>query len=514
MQDAGKTARADSSEDRTFERPSWLGRAVEVLGEGWAKVDSSGRIEDAAGSLFKLLDFPQSYARTGVRLREAIRALRSDDGFDWPPRMSASGWRWHAVRQDGQKIVIEAHALAGKVWLVRVRRAESESAASIAGGDPDSLRHPATGLPQRALLIDRLQQAIERSQRTVTHRFAVVLISLTAVDRGAFAPVDLLRAIARQLQDAVRPADTVALLEQGIFALIIEPVRGDDATVQVAVEANLDNLRRALDGIGTEPSLSTGAAFAVGIGDGASHPSDLIALTRARLSRLQQPAAATVSEDAARTGQAEGITLTEEIDLATGQTGAIVVTAAHVPDSETILAALAARYPHDGVTNDGAAIASAAGASPEAAPGRLVVATANLPPIETLNVLQQVQQRWRADATVILELDEAAITQDPDSAIQLIDAAVRREISIGIGRFGIRQCSDALIDRLPLSRLTLDPQQTADARTSAQARVLVAATADWAHERDIQVIATAVTDDALLRLLAKLGCDGGRGYIA
>lgn len=511
MQDAGKNARANSSEGRTFERPHWLSHAVEALGEGWATVDGAGRIEDAAGSLFKLLDSPHSYSKPGVRLREAIRALRSDDGFDWPPKKSTSGWRWHAVRQDGQKIVLEAHALAGKVWLVRVRRAESETAASLADGDPDSLRHPATGLPQRALLIDRLQQAIERSQRTVTHRFAVVLISLTAVDCGSIAPVNLLRAIARQLQDAVRPADTVALLEQGIFALLIEPVRGDDATVQVAIEAILDNLRRALDGIVTETSLRAGAAFAVGIGDGASHPSDLIALTRSRLSRLQQPVAAATANDASRTGQAEGITLSDEIDLATGQPDAIVMTAAHVPDSETILAALATRYPSDGATQDGASNHAANGADADEMPGRLVIATANLPPLETLNMLEQVRQRWRGGAaSLILELDEAAITRDPDSAIQLIDAAVRREISIGIGRFGIRQCSDALIDRLPLSRLTLDPQLTADARTSAQARVLVAATADWAHERDIQVIATDVTDDALLRLLTKLGCDGAR----
>jgi Amt family ammonium transporter len=100
----------------------------------------------------------------------------------------------------------------------------------------DALHDPLTGLPNRALFMDRLEQALERAKRRPDKLFAVLFLDVDRFkaindSRGHAAADELLRALAQRLQACLRGMDTVARLGGDEFAFLIEEVEGPaDAT--------------------------------------------------------------------------------------------------------------------------------------------------------------------------------------------------------------------------------------------------------------------------------------------
>ena len=91
----------------------------------------------------------------------------------------------------------------------------------------DAFHDPLTGLPNRALFVDRLDQAIRRTQRKTEQKFAVLFID---VDRfkvindslGHSFGDELLIAIAKRLQECIRLDDTIARLGGDEFTILAE----------------------------------------------------------------------------------------------------------------------------------------------------------------------------------------------------------------------------------------------------------------------------------------------------
>jgi hypothetical protein len=240
------------------------------------------------------------------------------------------------------------------------------------------------------------------------------------------------------------------------------------------------NLRGALDLIPTDAPTGAAACFSVALGDGGSHPSDLIALARSRLVRA--PTAGTV-------------TLVPEIGLRDRLPVARVARAAELSDGAALAEALVAQLTGD---TDG-----------EALP--LVLVVERLPAIEPLLALKLALAHRLPSLELTIEIDEAAVARDPEAAIQLADAATARGIGVGLAGYGGGRCAEALIARLPLRRLCFDPELTAEARRAVPARVRLAAAIAATHERGLHVVAAEVADPAHATLLASLGCDAARG---
>ncbi len=103
-----------------------------------------------------------------------------------------------------------------------------------------ALHDPLTGLPNRALLLDRLGQALSRrpSASNSAARVAVALIDLDefkAVNDGLghAAGDDVLRTVGNRLASAVRPADTLARFGGDEFALLCESVPDEQEAVAI-----------------------------------------------------------------------------------------------------------------------------------------------------------------------------------------------------------------------------------------------------------------------------------------
>ncbi|MEN8144990.1 MAG: GGDEF and EAL domain-containing protein [Gemmatimonadota bacterium] len=169
---------------------------------------------------FEWLDriHPLDRERVEVELEEA---LRQDD---------SSFYSLHRLRHadDGYRSVL-VHGLGlrdsdGKVThILGVITASGAEGIETTPGMYDA----STGLPTRALLADRIGQAVRRRTRSPENTFAVLMVS--AIPQGSDAPAtevlaEIRAALARRLTLAVRPADTVAHARRGEFGMLLDGI--------------------------------------------------------------------------------------------------------------------------------------------------------------------------------------------------------------------------------------------------------------------------------------------------
>lgn len=109
-----------------------------------------------------------------------------------------------------------------------------------------SLHDALTGLPNRTLLMEHLQKALQRSQRNKNYLLALLFIDLDRFkiinDSWGHAVGDgLLIAVSRILKGCTREADTVARLSGDEFAILLEDLKDFQDAIAVA-ERLLDKL--------------------------------------------------------------------------------------------------------------------------------------------------------------------------------------------------------------------------------------------------------------------------------
>lgn len=105
--------------------------------------------------------------------------------------------------------------------------------------------HDALGLPNRALLIDRLSRSISRSRRLATDVgiFAVDIVDFASINDslGHQLADELLKSFEARLRGALRPSDTVARLSADQFAVLAEDLN-DHSEVEILAR----RIKRAL----------------------------------------------------------------------------------------------------------------------------------------------------------------------------------------------------------------------------------------------------------------------------
>jgi len=137
----------------------------------------------------------------------------------------------------------------------------------------DALRDPLTGLPNRMLLDDRLEQALKRSHRTGEH-FALILVDLDGFKdvndvRGHAAGDAVLRALARRFESVVRASDTVARVGGDEF-VVLSLGTSDDEQAAALVGRMRHVLRRPFRFEGSQIEIDGSVGWAVHPADGST----------------------------------------------------------------------------------------------------------------------------------------------------------------------------------------------------------------------------------------------------
>ena len=192
-----------------------------------------------------------------------------------------------AVRRDGQLVYLEVHQrpvemdgqrlISGAVLDVTARvHAESTEREKLLH---DAFHDVLTGLPNRALFLDRLEHRLALEKRRHQTSFSVLVLD---IDRfkvindslGHMRGDELLVEVARRLQSCLRPADTVARLSGDEFTILLEDVASAADARNVA-----DRLREELRvpfWLGAHEVFS-GASIGIAHGSAAyAHPEDIL----------------------------------------------------------------------------------------------------------------------------------------------------------------------------------------------------------------------------------------------
>jgi len=185
------------------------------------------------------------------------------------------GWRWVlsrglAVRNEAG----EAYRMAGSQSDITARKAAEERLLH------DAFHDPLTGLPNRALFMDRLGMAIAHAKRRLSYTYAVLFIDLDRFKNvndslGHSAGDELLIAVARRLESCLRPGDTVARLGGDEFTILLDEVADVDHAVQVAQRMHKE-MARPFRVHGHEVFVTMSLGITVGAGGDYDRPEDVL----------------------------------------------------------------------------------------------------------------------------------------------------------------------------------------------------------------------------------------------
>jgi diguanylate cyclase (GGDEF)-like protein/PAS domain S-box-containing protein len=189
--------------------------------------------EEHAGR--SLLDLVHAEDRPAVE--EALRQLLASPGeiVTFEHRLCHRDGSWRVIESTASNLLAQP-AVAGIVLnshdVTDRKRAEEKLL-------HDALHDDLTGLPNRALFMDRLRQSMERSRREPERMTAVLFLDLDQFkivndSLGHLVGDELLIQISAAIALALRPSDTIARVGGDEFAILLEGGRDVGDAVRVA----------------------------------------------------------------------------------------------------------------------------------------------------------------------------------------------------------------------------------------------------------------------------------------
>ena len=512
----------------------WNQRASETF--GWSR-------DEAMGSILADLIIPEAQR---IAHRDVLaRYLSTGEGPLFGKRVEVT-----ALDRDGRSFPIEL-----TIWPIRVSGEVRFNALvddiTLRKQLEDQLRHqalhdPLTGLPNRVLFVDRLQHALDRTERGPAGSIAVLFLDLddfkTVNDSlGHEAGDRLLEAVAERLGQTLRAGDTAARLGGDEFAILLE--EAPDGEPQAVAARILARLSRPLE----IESQGVSALGSIGIalsGDHGSTPEELLRnadlamyLAKARGKNRHELYEPGMHEQAMRRlsmkAELERAIVNHELDvhyqpIVALHDGSVVGLEAllrwrgldgqfvALPEiiaiaEETGLILPIGRFVMGRACRDARRWQEEMGADEKLD----IAINVSIVQLESGTLIHDVDRALAESGlpptSLVLEITESALSTDSLDSVRTIRALRARGIRLALDDFGTGYSSLARLRRFPVDIVKID-RSFVTAINKAREGVLVQSILDLGRSLEMDVVAEGVETEAQMLALRARGATLGQGY--
>ncbi|MFF7710708.1 EAL domain-containing protein [Pseudomonas sp. NPDC007930] len=402
-----------------------------------------------------------------------------------------------------------------------------------------------TKLPNRLLLGDRMEQAIQKASREKRH-FAVLFMDLDGFKAvndmyGHYTGDLLLQAVAERIQATKRGEDTVARLGGDEFVLLIDPGNPEDAAAlaqrlveRIAEPYTLSrNVVRVSTSIGIAIYPTDGATphelmvnadaamyhakemgrdgysfFEVNMNLNAHQQLQLQQDLRAALDnreftlhyqpKLVAPRGPVTGVEALLRWESpnHGYVAPDRFLPLAERTGLIVPIGNWVIDEACRQLAAWRDQGHQGLTM------------------AVNLSTVQLAHGGLVAVVREALQRHALDpAQLVLEVTESSAMRDPEASLAVLDELTALGVGISIDDFGAGYSSLLYLKRLPAQELKIDRGFIQELGLANEDEAIVSAIIALGRTLGLNVVAEGVETEAQQVLLTRLGCNTLQGYL-
>jgi diguanylate cyclase len=429
--------------------------------------------------------------------------------------------------------------LASAALVVCMARAGLTFRENIAQAVTDTL----TGLPNRRLFHDRVEQAINRARRQ-GERAAVMIIDLDRFKEvndtlGHRCGDLLLEEIAHRLRGALRESDTVARLGGDEFAVLLPSVPDAASAERVAVElGRVISESIVVEGVSLDTEASIGITL---FPDHGADVSELLQRADVAMYTAKSESLAFSLYGAAQDEYSpERLALVGELRRAIEE-GELVLhfqPKVRLAGGELVGAEALVRWQHPerGLLPPGEFIPLAEHtalikpltlyvleraleecARWEGGGHELSVAVnisaRNLLDAEFAEAVATSLERWGISPDRLeLELTETALMGNPVRALGVLRRLGESGVVLSIDDFGVGYTSLNQLKSLPIRVLKIDRSFVLNMATNTADAMIVRSTIELGHNLGLQVVAEGIESQEIHDALRDLGCDIGQGF--
>jgi len=400
-----------------------------------------------------------------------------------------------------------------------------------------------TGMPNRVLFYDRLEQATLTSSRYNT-QYAVMMMDLNRFKNindtlGHHIGDQMLKTVGERLQLILRKSDTIARLGGDEFSALLPAVDGDENATIVA-----QKIINALN----EPISVEGHSLSVGISIGIvrcpldGHNSSLL-MQRADIAMYhakREGLGFVFYDDSMNNDNLFELTMESELRQAVESKNfqlyyqpKIDIQQGNVTGAEALI-----RWTHDEhgfispekfiplaeqtgliqpltewVLEHALSQCAAWHASNINIGISVNLSAFSLNDIHLLDTIRHALAKAKIEPHwLTLELTETAIMADADRALTTLSRLNSMGVRLSVDDFGTGYSSLAYLKRFPVDEIKIDKSFVMDMLEDVSDAVIVRSTIDLAHNMGMKVVAEGIETQEAWDTLAELGCNIGQGY--